>query len=88
MQPFIPVTLQHGSNGLRAIGSSVLVQLKCRIKHPITSLREEFAGTHLIALFVRRFRRGRGDELLEARIIPERIEHRIEAEQRRSKRHV
>ena len=31
-------------------------------------------------------RRGRDDELLEARIIPERIEHRIEPEQRRSER--
>ena len=33
-------------------------------------------------------RRGRGDEFLEARIIPERIEHRIEPEQRRGERHV
>jgi hypothetical protein len=31
---------------------------------------------------------GRGDEFLEARIIPERIEHRIESEQRRSERQV
>src|SRR5439155_12670372 len=31
-------------------------------------------------------RRGRGDQLLEARIIPERIEHWIESEQRRSNR--
>jgi hypothetical protein len=31
-------------------------------------------------------RRGRGDEFLEARIIPERIEHWIEPEQRRSER--
>jgi hypothetical protein len=40
-----------------------------------------------IALFVRRFRRTRC-ELLEARIIPEWIEHRIEPEQRRSERQV
>ena len=32
-------------------------------------------------------RRGRGDEFLETRIIPKRIEHRIEPEQRRSERH-
>src|SRR6266487_6938390 len=32
-------------------------------------------------------RRGRGGELLEARIIPERIEHWIEPEQRGSERH-
>jgi hypothetical protein len=33
------------------------------------------------------FRRGRIAEFLKARIIPERIEHRIEPQQRRSKRH-
>ena len=43
----------------------------------------------LNGLFRRRIlRRGRGDEFLEARIIPERIEHRIEPEQRGSERHV
>ena len=43
----------------------------------------------LNGLFRRRiFRRGRGDEFLEARIIPEQIEHWIEPEQRRSERHV
>jgi hypothetical protein len=36
---------------------------------------------------LRMFRRLRGDEFLEARIIPKRIEHGIEPEQRRSKRH-
>src|SRR6266480_787116 len=39
-------------------------------------------GSHVL------FRRGRGDQFLEARIISKRIEHRIEPEQRRSKRHV
>jgi hypothetical protein len=34
------------------------------------------------------FRCGRRDEFLEARIIPERIEHRVEPDQRRSERHV
>jgi hypothetical protein len=38
-----------------------------------------------IALFVRRFRCSRS-EFLEARIIPERIEHGIEPKQRRSER--
>src|SRR5438876_3264381 len=39
-------------------------------------------------LLVRRFRRGRRNEFLEARIVPKRIEIRIEPEQRRSKRHI
>src|SRR5947208_16124604 len=34
------------------------------------------------------FQRGRGDEFLDARIVPKRIEHRIELEQRRGRRHV
>src|SRR6266700_7374304 len=38
-----------------------------------------------VGLFVRRFRCS-GSEFLEARIIPQRIEHRIESEQRGSKR--
>jgi hypothetical protein len=42
-------------------------------------------GLRVSTLF-RVFRRGGGGELLEARIIPERIEHRIEPEQRRSER--
>jgi hypothetical protein len=33
------------------------------------------------------FRRFRGDEFLEARIVPERIEHWIEPEERGSERH-
>jgi hypothetical protein len=40
---------------------------------------------HVLSFF---FRRRRARELLEARIIPERIEHRIEPEQRGSERHV
>ena len=44
---------------------------------PTTLLREELAGVRRAALSVRRFGRGRGDEFFEARIIPERIEHRI-----------
>ena len=42
----------------------------------------KIAAVH-IALFVRRFRCSRS-EFLEARILPERIEHRIEPEQSRS----
>ena len=33
-----------------------------------------------VRLALRFFRRGRGDEFLEARIVPKRIEHRIEPE--------
>src|SRR6266446_3249799 len=40
-----------------------------------------------IVSLVRRFRCGRGGEFLETRIVPERIEHRIEPEQCRSERH-
>jgi hypothetical protein len=50
----------------------------------------ELSPTRLLrrdALSVQRFRRFRRGEFLEARIIPKRIEHRIEAEQGRSKRH-
>ena len=43
-------------------------------------------GADCVALFVRRLRRGRLGEFLEARIIPERIEHGIELEQRGSER--
>jgi len=39
-----------------------------------------------LALFVRCVRHGRLGEFLETRIVPERIEHRIELGQRRSKR--
>jgi hypothetical protein len=48
-------------------------------------LGEEIADLR-VALFVRCLRREICGELLEARIIPERIERRIEPEQRRSER--
>ena len=35
---------------------------------PTRSIGEEFSDAHLIRLFIRRFRRGRGGEFLEARI--------------------
>jgi hypothetical protein len=49
-------------------------------------LGDEIASAYRVALFVRRLRRGRGSEFLKARIIPKRIEHWIEPEQRRSER--
>src|SRR4029077_4675690 len=39
---------------------------------------KKIAGARRVELLVRRFRCGRGGEFLEARIVPERIEHRIE----------
>ena len=50
-------------------------------------LDEKIAGARRVVLLVRRFRCGRGGEFLEARIVPERIEHRIEPEQSGRKRH-
>ena len=50
-------------------------------------LGDEIAGAYRVALFVPRFRRGRGGEFLKTRIISERIEHRIEPEQRGSEGH-
>jgi len=44
---------------------------------------DEIADGRRVSLFARRFRRGRGDEFLEARIVPERIEYGIEPEQPR-----
>ena len=51
-----------------------------------SSLGGETANVIAAALFVRRLRCGRLREFLEARIVPERIEHRIEPEKRGSKR--
>ena len=51
-------------------------------------LGDEIADVRRVFLFARGFRRGRGSEFLEARIISERIEHGIEPEQRRSERQV
>ena len=52
------------------------------------SLVDEIGRAQAVALFVCRFRCGRGDEFLETRITPKRIEHRIEPEQRGSQRYV
>src|ERR1039457_1973879 len=85
--PLLPTTVSNrlGRSCLPALGVPLMAQT---IElSPITWLREEFAGAHIIALFVRWFRRGRGGEFFEARIIPERIEHWIEPERCRSERH-
>jgi hypothetical protein len=82
--PVSPTTLQHGSNGLWAIGvggfrASVDDGPDVELS-PTPSLREELAGVRRAALSVRRLRRGRGDEFLETRIVPKRIEHWIQPE--------
>jgi hypothetical protein len=41
---------------------------------------KKIAGARRVVLLVRRFRCGRGGDSLEAWIVPERIEHRIEPE--------
>ena len=42
----------------------------------------DFAGIRVVSRIANLFRRFRGREFLEARIIPQRIEHWIELEQR------
>jgi hypothetical protein len=84
-----PITPQPSSNGrmqrrFGASEASVDDGPNAELS-PTTLLGEDIADAHRLALFVRRFRRGRG-EFLEARIIPQRIEHWIEPEQRGSKR--
>src|SRR5205814_1497575 len=54
---------------------------------PRVAVRFLATPSHCVALLVRRFRRHRS-KFLETRIVPERIEHWIEPEQRRSKRQV
>jgi len=49
---------------------------------------KKIAGARRVVLFVRRFRCGRGGEFLESRIVPERIEHRIEPKQGRGERDI
>jgi hypothetical protein len=69
----------HNRKGRRATGPWLQEHCSCRVSG--------------ISLFVidkscPLLRRGRSDEFLEARIFSERIEHRIEPEQRGSERHV
>jgi len=63
---------------MTALASSRGEQFAAQVSDEIADLR--------VALFVRCLRHGRLGELLETRIVPERIEHRIEPEQRRSER--
>jgi hypothetical protein len=60
---------RYGQNDIR-------FQRSARMNSPIQNI----AGARRVVLLVRRFRCGRGGEFLEARIVPERIEHRIEPE--------
>jgi hypothetical protein len=62
----------HSGSGLNY--ASFIIYSTCRCR--------EQRGVALL------FRRLRGREFLEARIIPQRIEHRIEPEQLRGERHV
>src|SRR6266576_4530840 len=52
------------------------------------SLVDKMCRAQAVALFVRRFRCEWGNEFLETRVTPKRIENRIEPEQRGSQRHV
>src|SRR5437773_12552477 len=59
-----------------------LMTLSRRVKEASSQITNFCTSLLRIAL------RGRGDEFLEARIISQRIEHRIAPEQRRSQQHV
>jgi hypothetical protein len=88
--PLLPTTRFQG---LRATGVSGVQDFRLIMAQTVelsltTSLREELTGVRRAPLFVRRFRRGRGGEFLETRIVSKRIEYGIEPEQRRSKRRV
>ena len=66
-----------GQQGSRFVGFQLMMaNLELSLT---TTLRRD-------ALSVRRFRHGRRGESLEARVVPDRIEHGIEPEQRRSER--
>jgi hypothetical protein len=79
-------------NGARHFHSECLAKTLAQTREPGPQPRDrpstlsgkKIAGARRVVLLVRRFRCGRGGEFLEARIVPERIEHRIEPEQRRS----
>jgi len=73
LQPFIPVTLQPCSLDPVQPGFGFARRWDC--------------WRDRVGLFVRRLRCS-GSEFLEAGIVPQRIEHRIEPEQRGSERHV
>jgi len=86
-----PAARNPSSNGPRQSGFRACV-LSIDDRPNVELARLRCSATSLLALrtalSVRPFRRGRGDEFLEARIAPKRIEHGIELEQRKSKRRV
>jgi hypothetical protein len=69
----------HNRKGRRATGPWLQEHYSCRVSD---------SSLFVIDKSCPLLRRGRGDEFLETRIIPERIEHWIEPEQRESERHV
>src|SRR5439155_16194482 len=77
-----------GSNpASRTIFKRAVAAATSRRFEPCIAVRFLATLSYCLALSVRRFRHHRS-KLLEARIVPERIEHWIELEQRRSERYV
>src|SRR5438552_9446293 len=77
----------NGAN-ICAISARCLSQCRAEVSHASRAL---FCSSAVILVRSKPpflFRRGQGDDFLEARIIPERIEHWIEPEQGRSERRV
>jgi hypothetical protein len=67
-------TLERQSENLPSIAHSIRTAIAA------TAAVKKIAGARRAVLLVRWFRFGRGGEFLEARVVPERIEHRIEPE--------
>ena len=72
-------------NTLKGEAQAFLFRMFSVFRGQIVFLRSWTPGIEKFSLGFRCFRLG---EFLKARIVPERIEHRIEPEQRRSERHV
>ena len=74
--------------GLRLSGRILGVHPFANRNNSLAPVREQIGvnGERAVCAPQMLLRRGRGDEFLETRIIPERIEHGIEPEQRRSER--
>src|SRR5437667_369970 len=80
-----------GSKGGRgAVGDSPCLEDSSRALHHGCKVTRQLCWTPAShsPLFVTCLRLGLGDEFLEARITPERIEHWVQPEQSRSERHV
>jgi len=90
-----PATRQHDFKSLKATGVQCFSALPALRLHGLGASVDDGPDVQLSlttslrrdALSARRFRRGRGDEFLEARIVAERIEHGIEPKQRGSERY-